>query len=102
MQELESTDSQGANATLHPIAFQSGTFKGSQLNWATLKKEAFAIYMAFHKFSYYLGGAKKILQCDHAPLQKFLEGKTLNNKVNNWGIELSNFQIDIRHIKGKM
>ena len=57
MQELESTDSQGTNAKLHPIAFQSGTFKGSQLNWATLTKEAFAIYMAFRKFSYYLDGA---------------------------------------------
>ena len=60
MHELESTGSQGANAKLHPIAFQSGTFKGSQLNWTTLTKEAFAIYMAFHKFSYYLDEAKII------------------------------------------
>ena len=32
---------------LQPIAYQSGTFKGTQLNWATLTKEAYAIYMAF-------------------------------------------------------
>ena len=57
--------------------------------------------MAFRKFSYYLEGAKTILQCDHAPLKKFLQGKTLNNKVNNWGIELSNFNIEFQHIKGK-
>ena len=86
---------------LKPIAFQSGTFKGSQLNWATLTKEAYAIYMAFCKFSYYLEGAKTILRCDHAPLCKFLSGKTMNNKVNNWGIELSNFQIEFQHIRGK-
>ena len=72
---------------LKPIAFQSGTFKGSQLNWATLTKEAYAIYMAFRKFSYYLEGAKTILRCDHVPLCKFLGGKTMNNKVN-WDIEL--------------
>ena len=42
---------------LRPVAYQSGTFKGSQLNWATLTKEAYAIYMAFRKFSFYLDGA---------------------------------------------
>ena len=42
---------------LQPVAYQSGTFKGSQLNWATLTKEAYAIYMAFRKFSFYLEGA---------------------------------------------
>ena len=83
------------------IASQSGTFKGSQLNWATLTKETYAIYMAFHKFSYYLEGAKTILRCNHVPLCKFLSGKTMNNKVNNWGSELSNFQIEFQHIRGK-
>ena len=32
--------------TDHPVAFVSGLFRGSQLNWATLMKEAFAIYMS--------------------------------------------------------
>lgn len=86
---------------LHPIAFQSGSFKGSQLNWAALTKEAYAIYMGFRKLSYYLEGAQTILWCDHAPLKKFLAGRTLNNKVNNWGIELSSFHIEFNHIKGK-
>ena len=79
---------------LRPITYQSGTFKGSQLNWATLTKEAYAIYMAFRKFSFFLEGSLTYLHCDHAPLEKFLQGKTLNNKVNNWGIELSIFKID--------
>ena len=57
--------------------------------------------MAFRKFSFYLEGAFTNLRCDHAPLEKFLQGKTLNNKVNNWGIELSNFKIKFQHIKGK-
>ena len=29
----------------HPISYVSGLFHGSQLNWATLTKEAYAIYM---------------------------------------------------------
>ena len=39
---------------LHPIFYQSGLFKGSQLNWAYLTKEAYAIYMSIKKLDYYL------------------------------------------------
>ena len=31
---------------LHPITYMSGLFKGSQMNWACLMKEAYAIYMS--------------------------------------------------------
>ena len=31
---------------LHSISYQSGLFKGAQLNWACLTKEAYAIYMS--------------------------------------------------------
>ena len=34
----------------HPVAFVSGLFRGSQLNWAALKKEAFAIYMSVKSY----------------------------------------------------
>ena len=30
----------------HPVSYVSGLFCGSQLNWATLTKEAYAIYMS--------------------------------------------------------
>ena len=39
---------------LHPITYMSGLFKGSQLNWACLTKESFAIYMSIKKLTYYL------------------------------------------------
>ena len=83
------------------LHFRVAPLRGSQLNWATMKKEAYAIYMAFQKYSHYLEVATTLLRSDHAPLRKFLAGKTLNNTVNNWGIELSSFQIFFQHIKGK-
>ena len=98
---LQLSESQLLSYIIAHFAFQSGTFKGSQLNWVTLIKEAYAIYMAFCKFLYYVEGSRVIIWCDHAPLKKFLEGRMLNNKVNNWGIELSYFQIDFQYIKGK-
>ena len=39
----------------HPITYVSGLFKGSQLNWVALTKEAYAIYMSIKKLTYYLG-----------------------------------------------
>ena len=69
--------------TDHPVAFVSGLFRGSQLNWAALMKEAFAIYMSVKKLSFYLTDAQILLRSDHKPLEKFLQKNTLNSKVNN-------------------
>ena len=38
-----------STTTEHPVTFVSGLFRGSQLNWAALTKEAFAIYMHVKK-----------------------------------------------------
>ena len=53
-----------STTTDHPVAFVSGLFRGSQLNWAALMKEAFAIYMSVKKLSFYLTDAK-ILTTSH-------------------------------------
>ena len=84
----------------HPITYVSGLFKGSQLNWAALTKEAYTIYMSINELNYYLEDAEIILMCDHLPLKKFLKRNTLNSKVNNWAVELSAHQIEFRYIKG--
>ena len=63
--------------------YVSGLFHGSQLNWATLMKEAYTIYMSIKKLSFYIDTAKITVKSDHLPLKKFLEKNTLNSKVNN-------------------
>ena len=85
---------------LHPISYQLGLFKGSQLNWACLTKEAYAIYMSIKKLDYCLVDADIILQSNHLPLKKFLNKNTLNSKVNNWAVEISPFHITFEYIKG--
>ena len=62
--------------TDHPVAFVSGLFRGSQLDWAALTKEAFAIYMSVKTLSFYLDKADIILRSDHLPLKKFLQKNT--------------------------
>ena len=89
-----------STTTDHPVTFVSGLYRGSQLNWATLMKEAFAIYMSVKKVSFYLTDAQILLRSDHKPLQKFLQKNTLNSKVNNWAMELEAFNIQFDYIKG--
>ena len=84
----------------HPITYVSGLFKGSQLNWAALTKEAYAIYMSIKKLTYYLEDAEITLRSDHLPLKRFLQRNTLNTKVNNWAVEISPFKITFEYIKG--
>ena len=85
---------------LHPISYMSGLFHGSQLNWACLTKEAYAIYMSVKKLAYYLEDADITLRSDHLRLKKFLAKNTLNSKVNNWAIKISPFYITFEYIKG--
>ena len=58
-----------STTTDHPVTFVSGLFRGSQLNWATLMKEAFAIYMSVKKLSFYLTDTQILLRSDHKLLR---------------------------------
>ena len=53
----------------HPIMHMSGLFCGSQMNWACMTKEAYAIYMSIKKLAYYLEDADITLRSDHLPLR---------------------------------
>ena len=83
----------------HPICYVSGQFRGSQQNWAALTKEAYAIYMAIRKLSFYITDAEVTIKCDHLPLKKFLQKQTLNAKVNNWAVELEQFNLKLEWIQ---
>ena len=75
----------------HPICYVSGQFRGSQLNWAALTKEAYAIYMSVRRLSFYITDAEVTIRSDHLPLKRFLNKQTMNSKVNNWAVELEQF-----------
>ena len=91
---------QSIDGTDHPVAYTSGLFRGSQLNWAALTKEAYAIYMSVKKLSFYLDSVQITLRSNHLPLKKFLEKNTMNAKVNNWAVELESQNINFEFIAG--
>ena len=95
----EEMDEKGRSKS-HPICYISGQFRGSQLNWATLTKEAYAIYMSIRRLMFYLMDAEITIKCDHLPLKRFLNKQTLNSKVNNWAVELEQFNLKLEWIQG--
>ena len=86
---------QNCDGTDHPLTYVSGLFRGSQLNWATLTKEAYVIYMSVKKLSFYIDTAKITVKSDHLPLKKFLEKNTMNSKENNSAVELESQNIGL-------
>ena len=73
MQEHTSVLNGKETTTKHPVAYVSGLFHGSQLNWAAMTKEAYAIYMTIKKSTFYIIGHDVTLRSDHLPLNKFLK-----------------------------
>ena len=73
-QECNSTNANGNQcSTLQPVAYISGLFRGSQLNWAAFTKEAYAIYMCVKHLTFYISETKVTLRSDHLPLKKFFQ-----------------------------
>ena len=96
-QEHKDKKGKGKN---HPICYISGQFRGSQLNWAALTKEAYAIYMSVRRLSFYVTDVEVTMRSDHLPLKKFLNKQTLISKVNNWAVELEQFRLQLEWIPG--
>ena len=90
--------SQEHDGTEFPIVVLSHTFTETQWKWSTTEQEAYGIYYAITKWNYYLQGADIIVQNDHKPFAKFLNGKNAKNKVNRWSLELATYNISFEWI----
>ena len=84
----------------HPVSYISGLFRGSQLNWAALTKEAYTIYMSVWKLSFYLINADVLIQGDHLPLKKFLRQNTMNSKSTTGPLNIESYKLKFEYIQG--
>ena len=82
------------------MTYVSGLFRGPQINWAALVKEAYAIYMAARKLHYYISNSDTTIRSDHMPLHRFLLKNTKNTTVNNWAVSIEDYQLKFEYIKG--
>ena len=81
-----------------PIAFLSKAFVGTQLKWATIQKEAFAIYYCCKNLQSLLSDRKFTILTDHRNL---LHLKSSSNPVIvRWAIALSELDFSLGFIAG--
>ena len=83
-----------------PIAYLSAQFSDTQFKWSTVVKEGYAIYMAIKKWRHDLEDAEILVKSHAKSLQKFLNGKTNNLKLDRWSLELQGRNIKVEHIPG--
>ena len=83
-----------------PIAHLSVQFNDTPFKWSAVVKERYAIYYAMKKWRHYLEDAEILLKSDARSLQKFLNGRTDNLKLDRWSLELQGRNIQVEHIPG--
>ena len=92
---------ENASQKLCPIGYWSKAFKGSQVNWSALVKEARAVYEAVLHYEVFLIGCHVTLRCDHKPLLRFLEATTHNDMVNRWSLDIQRFDIQFEWVESE-
>ena len=83
-----------------PLHIYPQQFTDTQYKWSTVVKEGYAIYYCVKKWRPYLEDAQILLKSDAKSLEKFLEGRTNNLKLDRWSLELQGRRISCVHIPG--
>ena len=84
-----------------PVAFNSMTFKGVELNYPVHEKELLAIICALKKWQVDLLGSPFFIYTDHKTLENFTTQHDLSWQQARWMEFMSQFDSKIIYIKGK-
>jgi hypothetical protein len=85
----------------HVIGYESIKLKEHDRNYATHDLELASIVHALRMWRHYLMGKKFELRTDHIGLKYLFEQPTLNSRKTIWMEFLSEYEFDIKNIKGK-
>ena len=93
----------GEDGIDHPISYFSKKFDKHQRNYSTIEKECLALILALEHFDVYLGTTVHpvLVFTDHNPLTFIHRMKNKNQRLVRWSLTLQEYNLDIRHIKGK-
>ena len=94
---------QDNNGIDHPVCYFSKKFNKHQKNYSTIEKECLALILAIQQFKVYLTSSTSpiVVFSDHNPLSFLHKLKNKNQRLLRWSLLLQEFNLDIRHIKGK-
>ena len=85
----------------HVIAYESRKLKVHERNYATYDLELVAVIHALKMWRHYLTGQKFVLMSDNISLKYLFDQQNLNARQARWLAFLSNYDFEIKHIKGK-
>ena len=73
------------------------------MNYSTIEKECLSLILAVQHFEVYLTSSSLpiIVYSDHNPLTFINKMKNNNQRLMRWCLMLQEYNIDIKHIKGK-
>ena len=86
--------------TARPVAFDSMTFKGAELNYPVHEKEMLAIIRALKKWRADLIGVPFLIYTDHKTLENFQQQRELSRRQARWMEFLSQYDGKIVYVKG--
>ena len=91
------------NGIDHPVCYFSKKFNKHQKHYSTIEKECLALILAIQQFEVYLTSSTSpiVVFSDHNPLSFLHKLKNKNQRLLRWSLLLQEFNLDIRHIKGK-
>ena len=91
------------NGIDHPVCYFSKKFNKHQKNYSTIEKGCLALILAIQQFEVYLTSSTTpiVVFSDHNPLSFLHKLKNKNQRLLRWSLLLQEFNLDIRHIKGK-
>jgi hypothetical protein len=84
-----------------PVAYDSRSFKGAELNYPVHEKEMLAIVRALKKFRTDLLGHKFQVWTDHKTLEHFPTQRDLSRRQARWLEFLSQYDATIRYLPGE-
>jgi hypothetical protein len=87
--------------TARPVAFDSMTFKGAELNYPVHEKEMLAIIRALRRWRSDLIGVPFTIYTDHKTLENFATQKDLSRRQARWMEFLSQYDCKIMYVKGE-
>ena len=85
----------------HAIAYQSRKLKIHEKNYATYDLELAAIIHALKMWRHHLIGKIFLLMYDNISLKYLFDQQNLNARQARWLAFLSEYDFEIKHIKGK-
>jgi hypothetical protein len=83
------------------ICYESRKLNEHEVNYVTHDLELAAIVHALKMWRHYLLGRKFVLMTDHCGLRYLFDQPKLNTRQARWMALLSEFDFEIKHIKGK-